>query len=132
MFKDTLDNDCVDLPAEDRFVVSVLTVAAPMWPALTPDEKFAKPEDMRDLRGKIRLVYRMAAANGQESLVLAAMGCGAYACPPRVVAEEMKSILLEEEFKGWFRQVVFAIYSTQSNGAGNFEVFQAALDGVEL
>jgi hypothetical protein len=68
--KDTLDNDCVDLPAEDGFVVSVLTVAAPMWPVLTPDEKFAKLEDMRDLRGKIRLFYRMAAANGQESLVL--------------------------------------------------------------
>jgi len=132
VFKDTLDNHCVDLPVEDRFVVSVITVAAPMFPRLTLDDKFAKDEDLRDLRGKIRLVYRMAASNGQEWLVLGAMGCGAYACPPRVVAEEMKNILLEEEFKGWFRQVVFAIYSTQSNGPGNFELFQAVLDGVEL
>lgn len=60
------------------------------------------------------------------------MGCGAYACPPRVVASEMKSILLEPEFKGWFRQVVFAIYSKKDNGPGNFEIFKEAFDGVDL
>jgi hypothetical protein len=60
------------------------------------------------------------------------MGCGAYRCPPKAVAREMKSILLEEEFEGWFRQVIFAVYSRKGNGPGNFEVFKDAFDGVEL
>jgi Uncharacterized protein conserved in bacteria len=60
------------------------------------------------------------------------MGCGAYRCPPRVVAEEMKSILLEFEFKGWFRQVTFAIYSRQNNGPGNYNIFKEVFDGVKL
>lgn len=71
IFKDDLDHDCVDLPAEERRLVSVITVAAPRFPKLTPDgEQFAKQEDLGDLRGKIRLVYRMAATYGKTSIIL--------------------------------------------------------------
>ncbi|KAK7037396.1 hypothetical protein VNI00_011146 [Paramarasmius palmivorus] len=130
IFKDDLDHDCIDLPPEERRVVGVITVAAPRGPKLTPDGKnFANESDLNDLRGKIRLVYRMAARNGRDYIVLGAMGCGAYACPPKVVAEEMKSILFDPEFKGWFRNVTFAIYSNPSNGPGNFEVFEKVFKG---
>lgn len=61
-----------------------------------------------------------------------AMGCGAYRCPPKLVAEEMKSALLDPEFKGWFRGVVFAVYSNQRNGAGNFDIFQSIFNGVNV
>ncbi|EPQ56549.1 hypothetical protein GLOTRDRAFT_75286 [Gloeophyllum trabeum ATCC 11539] len=133
VFKDDLDHDCVDLPEDERILVSVITVAAPRGPKLTPDgESLAREEDKRDFEGKIRLVYRMAASNGQHYMVLAAMGCGAYACPPRQVANMMKSILLEPEFKGWFRRVVFAVYSSTRNGPGNYGIFKEILDGVEL
>jgi hypothetical protein len=53
-----------------------------------------------------------------------AMGCGAYLCPPGLVAGEMKAILLEPEFKGWFRRVAFAVYSKPDNGGGNFAIFE--------
>ncbi|KAL0581493.1 hypothetical protein V5O48_000536 [Marasmius crinis-equi] len=133
VFKDDLDHDCVDLPEEERCVVGVITVAAPRWPELTPDKKqFAKESDLNDLRGKIRLVYRMAARNGREYVVLGAMGCGAYACPPRQVAEEMRSILLDEEFKGWFRNVTFAVYSRPDNGNPNFGVFEKVFADVTV
>ena len=42
----------------------------------------------------------------------------------------MKAILLETEFKGWFREVVFAVYSTARGR--NFDIFRDVLDGVEL
>ena len=58
------------------------------------------------------------------------MGCGVYRCPPRLVAEEMKSILLEAEFDKWFQHIVLAIYSTRRNGEGNFEIFKEVFDGV--
>lgn len=66
----------------------------------------------------------MAATHGKTSLVLGAMGCGVYDCPPRRIATEMKEILCEDEFKGWFRHVVLAIYSTATNGKGNFGIFR--------
>jgi uncharacterized protein (TIGR02452 family) len=124
VFKHDLDHECVDLPVTDRRIMSVITVAAPRGPDLTSNMKaFADQSVLEDLRGKIRLVYRMAASNGNEIVILAAMGCGAYMCPPEVVSKEMKSILLEDEFKGWFKEVVFAVYSTSRNGPGNFGVF---------
>ncbi|KAJ7080728.1 hypothetical protein B0H15DRAFT_786963, partial [Mycena belliarum] len=111
--------------------VSVITVAAPRRPELTPDRlAFKNPSDLDDLRGKIRLVYRMAAHHGQEFLVLAAMGCGAYLCPPKLVASEMKFILLDAEFRGRFKRIVFAIYGSSLTGARNLEIFRDVFDGV--
>lgn len=63
-------------------------------------------------------------------LVSGAMGCGAYYCPPRQVAEEMRNILLEPEFKGWFQEIVFAVYATPGNP--NFEVFSEVFEDVEV
>ncbi|KDQ51091.1 hypothetical protein JAAARDRAFT_185601 [Jaapia argillacea MUCL 33604] len=136
VFKDDLDHGCVDLPENERAIVSVITVAAPCLPKTkitsSGERRFAKEQDLEDMRGKIRLVYRMAGWNGQAYLVLAAMGCGVYACPPKQVAEEMKAILLEPEFKGWFKEIVFAIYSNKNNGPGNFDIFNELLDGTEV
>ncbi|KAF7368864.1 hypothetical protein MVEN_00212000 [Mycena venus] len=133
IFRDDLDHDCVELPIEERRVVSVVTVAAPAWPELTPDEQaFLQPSTLTYLQEKIRLVYRMAGHNGQQSLVLGAMGCGAYECPPRLVATQMRDILLEPEFRGWFKRIVFAIYSRPTNGPGNFEIFEDVFKGVQV
>ncbi|KAJ7061975.1 hypothetical protein C8F01DRAFT_986859 [Mycena amicta] len=132
IFRDDLDHDCVELPEEERRVVSVITVAAPARPELTPDKTaFAKNETLVYLQEKIRLVYRVAGHNGQEYLVLGAMGCGAYGCPPRVVATQMRDILLEPEFAGRFKKVNLAVYSRPGSGPGNFEVFAETFEGVE-
>jgi len=133
VFKNDLDRDCVDLPENERTVVSVITVAAPRHPALNESRtKFAKEEDVRDLRGKIRIILRIAVRNKQDSLVLGAMGCGAYGCPPVFVANEMKAILLEDEFQGWFKNVMFAVYSSAVNGPSNFKTFREAYKGFEM
>lgn len=53
--------------------MSVITVAAPRGPPLTKDgSKLKNASDLEDLRGKIRLVYRMAGHHGQEYVVLGA------------------------------------------------------------
>ncbi|TFK68744.1 hypothetical protein BDN72DRAFT_841434 [Pluteus cervinus] len=133
IFRDNLDGHCANLPKGKRRVVSVLTVAAPRVPQLSSDRlAFASKTVLEDLREKIRLVYRMAAHNNQQVLVLGAMGCGAYGCPPTLVANEMKAILLTDEFRGWFKHVIFAVYSRKDNGASNFSVFHKLFQGVEL
>lgn len=76
IFRDDLDHDCAELPKADRRVVSVITVAAPRHPVLTPDgQSFKFPNTLGYLQEKIRLVYRMAAHNKQEYLILGACGC---------------------------------------------------------
>ncbi|KAF8654641.1 hypothetical protein AX16_003494 [Volvariella volvacea WC 439] len=132
VFKDTLSKLCADLPKEQRMVVSVITVAAPRWPKLSADRTtFRDPSVLEDLRGKIRLVYRMALHNGQEYIVPGAMGCGAYGCPAKIVAQEMKDVLLEPEFVGRFKGILFAVYSAGDVGpaAENFNIFNSTLNG---
>ncbi|KAJ3509782.1 hypothetical protein NMY22_g16177 [Coprinellus aureogranulatus] len=62
------------------------------------------------------------------------MGCGAYGCPPRLVAELMRDTLLDPEFHGWFRRVVFACYSksTYERKPTNFEVFSDVFKDVVI
>lgn len=74
VFKDDLVHDCVDLSLADRVVLSVITVAAPRKPELTSDgSRLARTSDLEDFRAKIRLVYRMAASEGRDSMILGAV-----------------------------------------------------------
>lgn len=134
VFKNDLDHNCVDLPLEERRLVSVISVAAPRNPALTKDgTSLANERDLDDFRGKIRLVYRMAGTWGKQAIVLAAMGCGVYGCPPRQVADEMKSILLEDEFKGWFRNIVFAVYKSLDRATSpNYDIFKEVFEDLQV
>jgi uncharacterized protein (TIGR02452 family) len=125
VFRDTLDNDLAELPVTRRHVLAVITVAAPCLPILTSDgQEFADVSQLQDLVEKMLLVLRMAAHNGVTSLVLGAMGCGAYGCPPKAVAKTMKRLLTTEEFDGWFENVLFAVHAGGPTGKRNFDAFR--------
>jgi len=59
------------------------------------------------------------------------MGCGVYGCPPCQVAEEMKAILFDEEFVGWFKEVVFAVYPGGRTGSASYDVFKEVFEASE-
>ncbi|KAF5376198.1 hypothetical protein D9757_009324 [Collybiopsis confluens] len=121
------------LPAPARKVLSVITVAAPRYPRLTSDgSDFADKKVEEELKEKVRLVLRMAGLHGKRYLVLGAMGCGAYFCPPSSVARLMKSVILEKEFEGWFSRIVFAVLSSRGRGDDNFEIFREVMAGTEV
>ena len=122
IFKYGQQNQFRDLPVELRKVVSVISVAAPHF--RDPHLAFSETSHYTNLRDKIRLIYKMAVCNKKTFLVLGAMGCGTYNCPPLLVAREMKSILEEEEFRGWFQKVVFAIRGESQNFMPFQEVFR--------
>ena len=122
VWKDTLENGCVELAEQDREVLSVITIAAPRNPELTEDKKeFAEQSTLEEFRSKVRLVLRCAGSEGKTGLVLGALGCGAYRCPPGLVAREMKGVVQEEEFRGWFERVVFAVYGKGPTGGEKLE-----------
>lgn len=130
-------------PATQNYkFVTVLSIAALRCPPLktiqetTPSgvkerEVFAKDSDRIMTKDKMRLCLRMAARKGHRSLVLGALGCGAFCNPPEEVAMCWLEVLREQEFSGgWWDGIWFAIYDTKNEG--NFEVFERVLDGVEI
>ncbi|KAJ3993477.1 hypothetical protein F5050DRAFT_1577557, partial [Lentinula boryana] len=127
---------CPLLPHNKRKVISVISVAAPRYPKLTSDgNDFADEKIKEEFKEKVRLVLRIGGHEGKRYLVLGAMGCGAYFCPPLAVARLMKNVLIEPEFRGWFARIVSAVFSpsgTLGIGVSNFEVFKDVLNDMEL
>lgn len=78
---------------------------------------------------KMRTIFRIGLDQGHDSLVLSAMGCGAFANPPAHIARLFHQVIDEPEFKGRFRLIDFAIldgYRTglRHNPEGNLLPFQ--------
>ena len=67
------------------------------------------PDGEEIMLNKIRTIYRLAIEHGKTELILGALSCGAYKCPPTEVARQFKTVLEEPEFKNKFRLVTFAI-----------------------
>ena len=110
-------------------LVSVISVAAIACPptVLTNEGKtvIKSPKGKLKLVERIRMLLRMAAHNGKTVLILSAMGCGVWGCPPGEVAELMKCVLAKVEFERWFEEVSFGIYDK-----GACEVFREVFGGV--
>lgn len=73
---------------------------------------------------RARKILTVAAANGVDSLVLGAFGCGAFQNPPEVVARAYQEIL--PEYQGYFYEVRFAVYCTPA-APSNYDVFKRVL-----
>ena len=73
------------------------------------------PEGLSIMKNKIRTIYRLALANGHDSLVAGAFGCGAFRLPGKDVADLFNEILNEPEFKNKFRKITFAILAKKKS-----------------
>jgi len=43
----------------------------------------------------------------------------------------MKAILFDEEFVGWFKEVIFAVYPAGVTGKTNYDVFKEVFEAPE-
>ncbi len=120
------------LPEQEFCKVDVLTVAAPNlrpkpYNAMNPGKGEAVQLTDRELadlhRSRARHMLSVAAANGDDVLVLGAFGCGAFQNNPRVVAQVYREVLSEKDFKDRFLHVEFAVYHTVRETA-NFDAFK--------
>jgi uncharacterized protein (TIGR02452 family) len=131
VYKAPIPSECMLLPESKVVLTSVITVAAPRYPKCTQDgSDFASDEAREAMKEKVRAVFRIAGENKRRNLVLGAMGCGAYGCPKEAVANIMKAVLLEEEFRGWFERVWWAVFDAVHDRNGN--IFKEICGGVEI
>jgi isoleucyl-tRNA synthetase len=80
------------------------------------------PDGEQIMKNKIRTIYRIALANGHDSLVAGAFGCGAFRLPADKIAHLFHEIINETEFKNKFTKVIFAILD-QEGKDGKFAPF---------
>ncbi len=73
------------------------------------------------LKEKIRTILRIGVLKNHDSLVLGALGCGAFCTPPAQMARLFHQVLDEKEFEGYFKKIVFAIIDSASSN--NFKPF---------
>ena len=114
--------------------LSFITVAGMNRPDLTADGMIAD-HHVEPIKNKIRTIFRIGLQHGHDSLVLGALGCGAFRNPPRHVARLFHDVMDELEFKNKYRRIVFAILDDHNarqshNPEGNFKPFADEFAGM--
>ena len=109
------------------YQMSFIAVAGINRPALASSERIA-PELVEPVKNKIRTIFRIGLLHGHDSLVLGALGCGAFRNPPSHIARLFHEVMEEKEFKNKYRLLLFAILDDHNarlkhNPDGNFLPF---------
>ena len=113
---------------EKPYNIPVISVAALSGPRIGTDGMML-PKETEITLEKMRTIFRIGQARFHDSLVLSAMGCGAFANPPAHIAKLFHQVIEEDEFRDKFKLIVFAIldgYRTgmRHNPDGNLLPFQ--------
>lgn len=109
------------LPTARKF--SMISVAALRNPIL--DKGIYNDFDRNMMKQKIQMIFHIAALNGHDTLVLGALGCGAFHNPP----EEVCNLFIEvmADYSSYFKGLIFAVKSTGLNQ--NYDIFNWLLLG---
>ena len=114
------------------YQMSFIAVAGINRPALASPERIA-PELVEPIKNKIRTIFRIGLLHGHDSLVLGALGCGAFRNPPSHIARLFHEVMEEKEFKNKYRLLLFAILDDHNarlkhNPDGNYLPFVREFD----
>jgi uncharacterized protein (TIGR02452 family) len=118
------------LVQKDWWNVNVLTCAAPNLRerpsnAMNPHAgdkaaKITSAELEKLLMARIRRIFEIAVANGNEVLILGAFGCGAFRNPPEIVASVFNKVM--QDYLCYFEIIEYAVFHTEREVA-NYEAF---------
>ena len=111
---------------DEPFKAAVISVASlnynPKHGHSQLDNGIIPEQDKPILKEKIRTILRIGALKKHDSLVLGALGCGAFCTPPAQMARLFHQVLNEQEFQDRFKKIVFAIIDSPSSN--NFKPFR--------
>jgi uncharacterized protein (TIGR02452 family) len=121
------EQGCEQLHPSQMWWTSVISVAAVFRPPLSfSGTDFARMEDKEEMRARMKTLFRVIVWSGKKRLVLSALGCGAFRNPPEAVAQLFKEVLQEDEFRGSFQGIWFAILDGKASR--NFQAFRKVFD----
>lgn len=100
---------------EKPYNIPVISVAALSGPRIDKDGMMY-PEEAEVTLEKMRTIFRIGMGHFHDSLVLSAMGCGAFKNPPAHIAKLFHQVIEEPEFKDKFRLIDFAILDGYQTG----------------
>lgn len=115
----------------EPYELDFIAVAAIYSPPLIKVENqfYLADSCVENTKTRLRTILKIAIAQNHTTLVLSAIGCGAFANPPAHIAVLFQEIFEETEFKNVFEMVVFAIFNDHNshkehNPEGNIAPFQ--------
>lgn len=79
-------------------------------------------------KNKIRIIYRIGILHGHDSLILGAWGCGAFGNPPEQMAQLFMDVLNEDEFRGKYKDIRFAIIEDHNSRGKNYQTFKNVIE----
>lgn len=118
------DREYNNLEQTDYWTTAMLAVAAIKNPT-TIDGEYADENSKNLMRQKINAIFQIAIQHGHDSLVLGALGCGAYKNPPHIIAEIFKEAL--KVWSPYFKRIGFAVLANNQQGEQNLEIFTKIL-----
>ncbi|RUP51236.1 hypothetical protein BC936DRAFT_149280 [Jimgerdemannia flammicorona] len=118
---------------QEPFTMDFIAVAAYRKPWL--QNNCLSFQDVAKTRRKIEAIFAIALHKGHDSLLLSALGCGAFQNPPNQIASIFLAVA--QQYSRKFRKIVFAITEdhnsiTTTNPAGNYDIFSLYLDHTNL
>ena len=115
-------DDDIPILRDIFYKVDVITCAAPYYNSeKRKPVTFSKLEDV--FYHRIKNILEVAVANDVDILILGAFGCGAFNNPPNLVASVFFNLLIQEEYRLYFNQVIFAIKANDKNNS-DLEAFR--------
>lgn len=87
------------------------------------EEDYAHEADRYLMQQRIEMIYQVAYAKGHDSLILGALGCGAFHNPVDAVANIFKT--MNNKYQGCFKWIGFAVFSGPDNP--NYDTFKKIL-----
>lgn len=122
------------MPKDEWWNVNILTCAAPNLRerpsnAMNPHAgdkavKITSAELEKLLTKRIRRIFEIAVANGNEILILGAFGCGAFRNPPEIVAKVFNNVM--QDYLYHFDTIEYAVYHTEREVV-NYEAFNRVI-----
>lgn len=121
------------LPEKDWYAVDVITCAAPNLrpnpsnPMNPSDGKTVRVSDKELLmlhEKRLKRILDVAVAEGVDTIILGAFGCGAFMNNPEVVALASKNVL--QDYLHAFKNIEYAVYCRPDDDK-NFRIFERVL-----
>jgi uncharacterized protein (TIGR02452 family) len=115
------DSDYKFYPENEFFHVSMLAVPAIRHPRCRND-RYSHNSDRKLMQRKIESIFEIAILKDKKTLVLGALGCGAYKNPPQEVLDMFRTAL--QKYIRHFDLIGFAVLANNAAGHENLKLFE--------